>query len=183
MSTPCFPRLCAALWQRCINNARVQPSVRKQHNAGFKHKANVRAYFLQFEQQETEDMLEKKMADNMAQLRQPSFGLPGRPGGPAMPIAGLMRPPMAGMAGPPMGMPPPGMAMPPAGMRPPPGMGMGPPPGMRPGGPGPGMAPPYGGPGGAPQYAGPPQGGLPGPPGAPPPGVYTLVCSHRVEQA
>lgn len=123
----------------------MQPAVRKQHNAGFKHKANVRAYFLQFEQQETEDMLEKKMADNMAKIMKPGFG---RPGGPAMPVAGLMRPPMGigpppgGMPGgppgppgggpmggmPPRGMPgPPGLAAPPA-MRAPPGMAMAPPP-------------------------------------------------------
>lgn len=91
----------------------LQPSVRKQHNAGFKHKANVRAYYLQFEQQETEDMLEKKMAANMAIAMQPSFGQPAvLPGTPALPRAGLVRPPMAGM---PQG------AMPPiAGLRPPP---------------------------------------------------------------
>lgn len=99
--------------------------MRKQHNAGFKHKANVRAYYLQFEQQETEDMLEKKMAANMAIAMQPSFGQPAvLPGTPQLPLAGLVRPPMGGM--------PPGGAMPPiSGLRPPPGgppMGMHPPP-------------------------------------------------------
>jgi U1 small nuclear ribonucleoprotein C len=107
----------------------LQPSVRKQHNAGFKHKANVRAYYLQFEQQETEDMLEKKMAANMAIAMQPSFGQPAvLPGTPALPRAGLVRPHMGGMPG---GMP--GGAMPPiAGLRPPPSgplpVGMQPPP-------------------------------------------------------
>jgi U1 small nuclear ribonucleoprotein C len=137
----------------------MQPSVRKQHNAGFKHKANVRAYFLQFEQQETEDMLERKMADNMARLRQPSFG---GPGGPSLPIAGLFRPggPGPPMAGPPMGMPPGGLPRPP--MQAPPGMGLMPPPGTRPSGP-PGMGPPPG------HYdmpmGGPPSASMPAPPG------------------
>lgn len=106
----------------------MQPSVRKQHNAGFKHKANVRAYYLQFEQQETEDMLEKKMAANMALAMQHGPGFAG-PGGIPRPRAGLMRPP-AGMppAGmPPAGMPPAGLNPPVAGMRPVPNM---PPPGM-----------------------------------------------------
>eukprot|EP00892_Ulva_mutabilis_P006744 jgi/Ulvmu1/4441/UM002_0166.1 len=117
------------------------PSVRKQHNAGFKHKANVRAYYLQFEQQETEDMLEKKMAANMALALQhgPGFAGPGMPGGIPRPRAGLVRP-QAGM--PPAGMPPAGLGPPMAGMRPAPAM---PPPGMAPG-----MAPP--GPGGAPHH-------------------------------
>lgn len=106
----------------------MQPSVRKQHNAGFKHKANVRAYYLQFEQQETEDMLEKKMAANMALAMQHGPGFAG-PGGIPRPRAGLVRPP-AGM--PPAGMPPAGMPAaglnpPMAGMRPVPNM---PPPGM-----------------------------------------------------
>lgn len=119
----------------------MQPSVRKQHNAGFKHKANVRAYYLQFEQQETEDMLEKKMAANMALAMQhgPGFAGPGMPpGGIPRPRAGLVRP-SAGM--PPGGMPPAGLGPPIAGMRPAPSM---PPPTMAPG-----MAPP--GPGGAPR--------------------------------
>lgn len=130
LKTVRFPLLCAkrdagdrdirvehiilSLTRSCL----LQPSVRKQHNAGFKHKANVRAYYLQFEQQETEDMLEKKMAANMAIAMQPSFGQPAvLPGTPALPLAGLVRPPMAGM---PVNMPP-GGAMPPmAGLRPPP---------------------------------------------------------------
>lgn len=126
-----------------LDNKRIvtQPSVRKQHNAGFKHKANVRAYYLQFEQQETEDMLEKKMAANMALAMQHGPGFAG-PGGIPRPRAGLVRPP-AGM--PPAGMPPAGMppaGMPPAGMNPPiagmrPGPGM-PPPGMAHGMPPPG---------------------------------------------
>jgi hypothetical protein len=132
----------------------MQPSVRKQHNAGFKHKANVRAYFLQFEQQETEDMLERKMADNMARLRQPGFG---GPGGPTLPIAGLIRP----GGGPPMGGPAMGPRPP---MQPPPGMGLAPPPGAAGMGP-PGMGPPPG------HYnmpmGGPPLGGMGGPTGGP----------------
>jgi U1 small nuclear ribonucleoprotein C len=117
----------------------LQPSVRKQHNAGFKHKANVRAYYLQFEQQETEDMLEKKMAANMALAMRPGFGAPAvLPGTPALPRAGLVRPHIGGGMGggmPPVNMPPAGLAPPLAGLRPPPhaapppGMGM-PPPGM-----------------------------------------------------
>mmetsp|Transcript_10603 Transcript_10603/g.48710 ORF Transcript_10603/g.48710 Transcript_10603/m.48710 type:complete len:90 (-) Transcript_10603:974-1243(-) len=33
------------------------PSVRKQHNAGYKHKANVRNYYMQFEEQTTQSIL------------------------------------------------------------------------------------------------------------------------------
>lgn len=29
----------------------VQPLVRRQHNSGFKHKANVKAYYLQYEEE------------------------------------------------------------------------------------------------------------------------------------
>jgi U1 small nuclear ribonucleoprotein C len=133
----------------------LQPSVRKQHNAGFKHKANVRAYFLQFEQQETEDMLTKKMADNFAMLGQPGSNI-GQPGGPRLPPAGLLRPPMGGppMGGPPMGGRPPPMMAPPGGMPGPPGP------------PGPGMGPPGGMYGGPPPHMGPPPGMRP------PPGQY-----------
>jgi len=29
----------------------MQPLVRRQHNSGFKHKANVKAYYLQYEEE------------------------------------------------------------------------------------------------------------------------------------
>mmetsp|Transcript_29970 Transcript_29970/g.74332 ORF Transcript_29970/g.74332 Transcript_29970/m.74332 type:complete len:121 (-) Transcript_29970:535-897(-) len=37
------------------------PSVRKQHNAGYKHKANVRNYYMQFEEQTTQSLMETKL--------------------------------------------------------------------------------------------------------------------------
>mmetsp|Transcript_8971 Transcript_8971/g.32837 ORF Transcript_8971/g.32837 Transcript_8971/m.32837 type:complete len:86 (+) Transcript_8971:220-477(+) len=38
------------------------PSVRKQHNAGYKHKANVRNYYMQFEEQTTLSFIDKKLS-------------------------------------------------------------------------------------------------------------------------
>ena len=82
--------------------------MRKQHNSGFKHKANVRAFFLQFEQQQTEDILEQKMQANLL--------LMSRMSGPG--FAGANGPPLCMRTGNPL---------PPAGFNRPPGMGMGPP--------------------------------------------------------
>ena len=39
----------------------VQPSVRKQHDSGYKHKANVRAYYSQFEQEQTQNLIDEKV--------------------------------------------------------------------------------------------------------------------------
>lgn len=39
----------------------TQPSVRRQHNTGYKHKANVRAYYQQFEQNLSHNIAERSM--------------------------------------------------------------------------------------------------------------------------
>jgi U1 small nuclear ribonucleoprotein C len=118
------------------------PVVRKQHNSGFKHKANVRNYYMQFEETQTQSAIDDKIM-NFAQHARPAMPLPGM--GPPMPLGHR----------PPMGMPPPGMGMdmrPPMGMpgMPPPGYGR-PPMGMPP----PQFRPPPGMP--PPQYRPPPQ--------------------------
>ncbi|XAR54583.1 hypothetical protein NMG60_11029788 [Bertholletia excelsa] len=43
------------------------PSVRKQHNAGYKHKANVRAYYQQFEEQQTQSLIDQKIKEHLGQ--------------------------------------------------------------------------------------------------------------------
>ncbi|BBM96753.1 U1 small nuclear ribonucleoprotein C [Marchantia polymorpha subsp. ruderalis] len=43
------------------------PSVRKQHNAGYKHKANVRAYYQQFEEQQTQSLIDQKVKEHLGQ--------------------------------------------------------------------------------------------------------------------
>ncbi|KAL0051767.1 hypothetical protein WJX82_001680 [Trebouxia sp. C0006] len=134
------------------------PQVRKQHNAGYKHKANVRNYFMQFEESQTQSLIDSKIMEFEMKSRQ---GLQGPAGMPPM----LMPPGMM----PPGGMPPPGMGMPHhMGMPPPMMQGMpprpgqlGPPPGYRPPQslPPPGMRPPFPMPGGSqpPQLQPPPQ--------------------------
>ncbi|KAL3158500.1 hypothetical protein ABBQ38_010732 [Trebouxia sp. C0009 RCD-2024] len=82
------------------------PQVRKQHNAGYKHKANVRNYFMQFEEAQTQSLIDSKIMEFEMKSRQ---GLQGPPG--MVPM--MMRPP--GMM-PPGAMPPPGLGMPPPGM-------------------------------------------------------------------
>ncbi|CAM8955048.1 unnamed protein product [Rhodiola kirilowii] len=70
------------------------PSVRKQHNAGYKHKANVRTYYQQFEQELSQTMLDQKIKQHLVQAgpyqpigaayNQHLAGMPGRP--PLMPF-------------------------------------------------------------------------------------------------
>lgn len=43
------------------------PSVRKQHNAGYKHKANVRSYYQQFEEQQTQSLIDQKVKEHLGQ--------------------------------------------------------------------------------------------------------------------
>lgn len=43
------------------------PSVRKQHNAGYKHKANVRSYYQQFEEQQTQSFIDQKVKEHLGQ--------------------------------------------------------------------------------------------------------------------
>ncbi|KAJ7549636.1 hypothetical protein O6H91_07G061100 [Diphasiastrum complanatum] len=45
----------------------LQPSVRKQHNQGYKHKANVRNYFQQFEEQQTQSLIDQKVREHLGQ--------------------------------------------------------------------------------------------------------------------
>ncbi|KAF2298591.1 hypothetical protein GH714_024238 [Hevea brasiliensis] len=45
----------------------VRPSVRKQHNAGYKHKANVRAYYQQFEEQQTQSLIDQRIKEHLGQ--------------------------------------------------------------------------------------------------------------------
>ncbi|GAB5587049.1 U1 small nuclear ribonucleoprotein C [Umbelopsis nana] len=122
-------------------------SVRKAHNAGKAHVANVRNYYAELGQDKAQSIIDEITK---------AYEGAGAPGGIPAQYAGYAPPPMYGGPG---GPPPPGF-------RPP----MGPPPGMRgppgPGGPPPGMGgpPPHGYPGGPP---GGPQGGPP-PMGHPP---------------
>ncbi|RXI02662.1 hypothetical protein DVH24_002740 [Malus domestica] len=41
------------------------PSVRKQHNAGYKHKANVREYYQQFEQEQTQSLIDQRIKEHL----------------------------------------------------------------------------------------------------------------------
>ncbi|OMP06598.1 Zinc finger, U1-type [Corchorus olitorius] len=43
------------------------PSVRKQHNAGYKHKANVRTYYQQFEEQQTQSLIDQRIKEHLGQ--------------------------------------------------------------------------------------------------------------------
>ncbi|KAL1917740.1 uncharacterized protein VTP21DRAFT_3574 [Calcarisporiella thermophila] len=119
------------------------PSVRKSHNHGKKHLENVRNYYAELGQEETQEIIDQitKAYENSGGAVLP----PQYSGVPVFP--GMMFPYGGGGGGAPYySRPPFGGPMPPSG---------GPPPGMH--GPPPGM-PPYGG--------GPPG----GPPGPPPPG-------------
>ncbi|KAF5782556.1 putative U1 small nuclear ribonucleoprotein C [Helianthus annuus] len=43
------------------------PSVRKQHNAGYKHKANVRIYYQQYEAQQNQYLIDLKVKEHLGQ--------------------------------------------------------------------------------------------------------------------
>ncbi|XP_059656882.1 U1 small nuclear ribonucleoprotein C-like isoform X2 [Cornus florida] len=43
------------------------PSVRKQHNSGYKHKANVRTYYQQFEEQQSQSLLDQRIKEHLGQ--------------------------------------------------------------------------------------------------------------------
>ncbi|RWR92104.1 zinc finger protein [Cinnamomum micranthum f. kanehirae] len=45
----------------------ILPSVRKQHNAGYKHKANVRTYYQQFEEQQTQSLIDQRIKEHLGQ--------------------------------------------------------------------------------------------------------------------
>ncbi|CAI5513336.1 unnamed protein product [Closterium sp. Naga37s-1] len=101
------------------------PSVRKQHNAGYKHKANVRTYYQQYEEEQTQSLIDQRIRDHLGSVPIGS-GLPigaaaaaaaagggAAPGGfpqqllrPGMPPMGLPgMPGMGGMPGMLFGMP------------------------------------------------------------------------------
>ncbi|KAJ4876531.1 U1 small nuclear ribonucleoprotein C [Raphanus sativus] len=108
------------------------PSVRKQHNSGYKHKANVRTYYQQFEEQQTQSLIDQRIKEHLGQTA--AYNQVGavfnqhmlaRPRLPMMPMPMGMRPPilprpmMPGQGY----MPPPGvpqMMAPPGGPLPPP---------------------------------------------------------------
>ncbi|KAH0765616.1 hypothetical protein KY285_001487 [Solanum tuberosum] len=56
-------------WKYFIRDLRsaVQPSVRKQHNAGYKHKANVRSYYLKLEEEQTQILIDQKIKERLGQ--------------------------------------------------------------------------------------------------------------------
>ncbi|KAK9126788.1 hypothetical protein Scep_015634 [Stephania cephalantha] len=77
------------------------PSVRKQHNAGYKHKANVRSYYQQFEEQQTQSLIDQRIKEHLGQTAAfqqvgaaynqhlASFPAPQRPRLPILPTPGL----------------------------------------------------------------------------------------------
>ncbi|KAL1550225.1 U1 small nuclear ribonucleoprotein C-like [Salvia divinorum] len=100
------------------------PSVRKQHNAGYKHKANVRSYYQQYEAQLNQSLIDQKVKEHLGAFRPPVAPYP-RPGLPVLPTplpgqfppGAPFRPPVL-----PRPMPlPPGYAPMPPHMLPPPG--------------------------------------------------------------
>lgn len=46
---------------------RDSPSVRKQHDSGYKLKANVRSYYLQFKEQQTHSLFERRIKEHLGQ--------------------------------------------------------------------------------------------------------------------
>ncbi|KAM7463023.1 hypothetical protein LguiA_031144 [Lonicera macranthoides] len=82
------------------------PSVRKQHNAGYKHKANVREYYQSFEQQQTQILIDQKIKEHLGQAaayRQVGAAfnqhLASFPGTPQQPRPPLLPPPVLPISG------------------------------------------------------------------------------------
>ncbi|CAH9133953.1 unnamed protein product [Cuscuta epithymum] len=48
------------------------PSVRKQHNSGYKHKANVRTYYQQYEAQLNQSLIDQRVKDHLVAFRAPA---------------------------------------------------------------------------------------------------------------
>ncbi|XP_009604448.1 U1 small nuclear ribonucleoprotein C [Nicotiana tabacum] len=62
------------------------PSVRKQHNAGYKHKGNVRTYYQQFEAQLNQSLIDQKVKEHLGAFRPVGLPFPQlRPGLPVLP--------------------------------------------------------------------------------------------------
>lgn len=126
------------------------PAVRKQHNAGYKHKANVRNYYMQFEESQTPSTMDARVKEFDARSREafqaavaanfmsgfdgprPMGPPPVRPGAPG-PRGQMRAPPMPGrlpfqFRGGPPGSNPPSMPFPGAPRPMIPGIGAGNPP-------------------------------------------------------
>ncbi|KRX74285.1 U1 small nuclear ribonucleoprotein C [Trichinella sp. T6] len=97
------------LLEICVDfDKQFQPSVRKTHNSGRKHKENVRMYY----QQWMEDQAQKLVDATAKAFKEGKI--------PANPIVGMMRPPMippgamvpGSVPGMPVGIPPQGMNLP-----------------------------------------------------------------------
>ncbi|KAK1428225.1 hypothetical protein QVD17_17054 [Tagetes erecta] len=84
------------------------PSVRKQHNAGYKHKANVRTYYQQYEAQQNQYLIDQKVKEHLGQAA--AYQQVGAPYNALRPRLPVLPNPMMPMPGNPM------MQMP--GMRP-----------------------------------------------------------------
>lgn len=112
------------------------PSVRKQHNAGYKHKANVRSYYQQFEEQQTQSLIDQKVKEHLGQAGYQQVGAAFHQHLTVM-QAGQYRPPISLPVLHPPTLPVPGSVpgaiRPPVLPRPPlPSPGYGAPPGLRP---------------------------------------------------
>ncbi|KAK8693869.1 hypothetical protein V6N13_071436 [Hibiscus sabdariffa] len=66
------------------------PSVRKQHNAGYKHKANVRTYYQQFEEQQTQSLIDQRIKEHL-EAPTSCYALPR---GAPLPMVPGIRPPV-----------------------------------------------------------------------------------------
>ncbi|OVA04381.1 zinc finger protein [Macleaya cordata] len=85
------------------------PSVRKQHNAGYKHKANVRTYYQQFEEQQTQSLIDQRIKEHLGQtaafqqvgaaFNQHLASFPPRPRLPVLPTPGMPIPGTSQMPG------------------------------------------------------------------------------------
>ncbi|KAM3234453.1 U1 small nuclear ribonucleoprotein C [Capsicum chacoense] len=69
------------------------PSVRKQHNAGYKHKGNVRTYYQQFEAQLNQSLIDQKVKEHLGAFRPVGLPFPQlRPGMPGLPPPQMQMP-------------------------------------------------------------------------------------------
>ncbi|KAL6978440.1 hypothetical protein U1Q18_020108 [Sarracenia purpurea var. burkii] len=62
------------------------PSVRKQHNAGYKHKSNVRTYYQQFEAQQNQSLIDQKIKEHLGQTAYQQVGAAYNSMRPRLPI-------------------------------------------------------------------------------------------------
>eukprot|EP01024_Parvocaulis_polyphysoides_P061917 TRINITY_DN6935_c0_g1_i1.p2 TRINITY_DN6935_c0_g1~~TRINITY_DN6935_c0_g1_i1.p2 ORF type:complete len:143 (-),score=14.63 TRINITY_DN6935_c0_g1_i1:127-555(-) len=92
------------------------PAVRKQHNSGYKHKANVRNYYMQFEEIQSQVALDTRMRDfemrKQVAFQQHVAQQMAQAGGVRPPVQPLAPPPGWNPRMPPPGFPPPGFPQP-----------------------------------------------------------------------